>query len=192
VREPCPSLPVQGTSSNFLCRHFCTESLRAPPLGCCCTQKHIEKGTPPPLLSCPPAVRHRRAHNCDTLQGRLAVPALCRSIPCKADLRVLVTAALRGYAGAASDAALVAELRDEVLRLQAELKGRADDMFWRTALAITQTLLMGRAASPVPFAADVALIAAARLGSEMFATSILLTGSAHPALHARSALYSTA
>ena len=81
------------------------------------------------------------------------------------------------------------ELLNEFSRLEAELQARTENMFFRQALSITQTLLMGRAASPVPFAADVALVAAARLGSEMFATAILLTGRAHPAPHACSALY---
>jgi len=34
-------------------------------------------------------VRHRRTHTCDTLQGSLAVPALCPSFPCETDPRVL-------------------------------------------------------------------------------------------------------
>ncbi len=109
----------------------------------------------------------------------------------------LVTAAPRGRAGAAGDSsALIVELLRELLRqqtqLNVQLRGRARSMFWRAALSLTQALLMGRAASPVPFAADVALIGAARLGSEMFATSILLTGGARSAPPARPAPYSTA
>ena len=89
----------------------------------------------------------------------------------------LVTAAPRGRAGAAGDSsALIVELLRELLRQQTQLTVQ----------------LRGRAASPVPFAADVALIGAARLGSEMFATSILLTGGARSAPPARPAPYSTA
>jgi len=51
--------------------------------------ERLQQGTPLPLLSCPPAVRHRRTHTCDTLQGSLAVPALCPSFPCETDPRVL-------------------------------------------------------------------------------------------------------